>query len=492
VYNVFKRPMFKRGGTAQGSGIMSTVEPKPEPRIMASMGFPTFGLSQGVDPASVERFKQAEAERKARIGQSFDFRGPALTDPDYNSKVQQFGSYNKYLDDARKKEQAEISSLKNELTSITEQNTQEYARKAKEEADKIAREKEITAAKISKGFGDNNKTKEMTKEEEIDSEAKYLKNLLEDKNMTKGEIALILAESLATPGGFNKKLATARNLAIPLAREKSKEAKAYKLEAYKRFKDKEEAQIKYGQPTTSAKDIKNIAKARYQQHVIDTGGKPTKTREDIEREYIVERSQSPSETRGGELLDSAAKTAILPAIEDIRLYSKNLRDAELTKDKKSIERARKNLEDSLGKLSTYQIIPEFKGSVYEKMLEGALSGTRVNKKNGGRIGYAYGSPMSNNINTGEDINNPEGVSQLEVDDEQSPTGIVGEKPVQKLDYTTLRTRLPKEINDQVVALLASSEAALQDFAYITTQNDVNNFNIKYGVNLIIPPTTQQV
>jgi hypothetical protein len=121
MYNVFKRPMFKRGGTAQGSGIMSTVEPKPVPRIMASMGFPTFGLSQGVDPASVERFKQAEADRKARIGQSFDFRGPALTDPDYQSKIQQFGTYNRYLDDARKKEQAEISSLKNELTSITEQ-----------------------------------------------------------------------------------------------------------------------------------------------------------------------------------------------------------------------------------------------------------------------------------------------------------------------------------------------------------------------------------
>jgi hypothetical protein len=331
----------------------------------------------------------------------------------------------------------------------------------------------------------------MTKEEEIDSEAKYLKNLLEDKNMTKGEIALILAESLATPGGFNKKLATARNLAIPLAREKSKEAKAYKLEAYKRFKDKEEAQIKYGQPTTNTKEIKNIAKARYQQHLIDTGGKPTKTMADIERDYIVERSQSPSETRGGELLDSEKKP-VLAIIKDVKLYSKNLRDAELTKDKKLIERAKKNLEDSLGQMSTYQVIPQFKGSIYEKMLEEALGDTRVNKKNGGRIGYAYGSPMSNNINTEEDTNNPEGVSQLEVEEEQSPTGIVGEKPVQKLDYTTLRTRLPKEINDQVVALLASSEAALQDFAYITTQNDVNNFNIKYGVNLIIPPTTQQV
>jgi hypothetical protein len=472
---------------------MSTVEPKPVPRVHAALGFPTFGLSQAVDPASLERFKQAEAERRARIDQqTFDLRGPALTDPDYGSRVQQFGTYNRYLEDAEKQRQMAISTQQAEEEAAQIGLQQEFAGKAKEEADRIAREKEIKVAKISKGFGDTDKTKEMTKEEEIDSEARYLKNLLEDKNMTKGEIALILAESLATPGGFNKKLATARSLAIPLAREKSKEDKAYKLEAYKRFKDKEEAQIKYGQPTTSAKEIKNIAKARYEQHLIDTGGKPTKTREDIEREYIVERSQSPSETRGGELLDSAAKTAILPAIEDIRLYSKNLRDAELTKDKKSIERARKNLEDSLGKLSTYQIIPEFKGSIYEKMLEGALSGARVNKKNGGRIGYAYGSPMSNNINTREDINNPEGVSQLEVEDEQSPTGIVGEKPVQKLDYATLRTRLPKEINDQVVALLASSEAALQDFAYITTQNDVNNFNIKYGVNLIIPPTTQQV
>jgi hypothetical protein len=187
MYNVFKRPMFKRGGTAQGLGIMSTVEPKPVPRIMASMGFPTFGLSQGVDPASVERFKQAEADRKARIGQSFDFRGPALTDPDYQSKIQQFGTYNKYLEDAEKQKQIAIDNQQAEEEAAQIGLQQEYARKAKEEADKIAREKEITAAKISKGFGDNNKTKEMTKEEEIDSEAKYLKNLLEDKNMTKGE-----------------------------------------------------------------------------------------------------------------------------------------------------------------------------------------------------------------------------------------------------------------------------------------------------------------
>jgi hypothetical protein len=40
AYNVFKRPMFKRGGSTTGTGIMSHVEP----RVNAANGFPTFGL----------------------------------------------------------------------------------------------------------------------------------------------------------------------------------------------------------------------------------------------------------------------------------------------------------------------------------------------------------------------------------------------------------------------------------------------------------------
>ena len=65
-----------------------------------------------------------------------------------------------------------------------------------------------------------------------------------------------------------------------------------------------------------------------------------------------------------------------------------------------------------------------------------------------------------------------------------------EKPVLKLTFSELRNRLPQEITDDVVQLLANSEEALQDFAYIQTQNDVDSFNLKYGVNLIIPPAPQ--
>jgi len=60
--------------------------------------------------------------------------------------------------------------------------------------------------------------------------------------------------------------------------------------------------------------------------------------------------------------------------------------------------------------------------------------------------------------------------------------------VNKLSYAELRDRLPKEITNDIVQLIANSEEALQEFAYIRTQRDINDFNVKYGVNLVLPPT----
>ena len=56
----------------------------------------------------------------------------------------------------------------------------------------------------------------------------------------------------------------------------------------------------------------------------------------------------------------------------------------------------------------------------------------------------------------------------------------------KIDFDTLRARLPKEIGDDIVRLIATSPEALEDFATIQTQQDVNNFNMKYSVELILP------
>ena len=56
----------------------------------------------------------------------------------------------------------------------------------------------------------------------------------------------------------------------------------------------------------------------------------------------------------------------------------------------------------------------------------------------------------------------------------------------KIDYETLRARLPKEISDDIVRLLVASPQALEDFATIATQSDVDMFNQNYSVNLTLP------
>ena len=63
--------------------------------------------------------------------------------------------------------------------------------------------------------------------------------------------------------------------------------------------------------------------------------------------------------------------------------------------------------------------------------------------------------------------------------ETAPTG-------DSLSYEELRSRLPKEITDDIVVILAESPQALIDFAEIQTQTDVDEFNMKYGVNLSLP------
>jgi len=58
--------------------------------------------------------------------------------------------------------------------------------------------------------------------------------------------------------------------------------------------------------------------------------------------------------------------------------------------------------------------------------------------------------------------------------------------VQELSYTELRARLPQEISNDIVLLLANSKQALLDFANIQTAEDIAGFNQQYDVNLTLP------
>ena len=68
-----------------------------------------------------------------------------------------------------------------------------------------------------------------------------------------------------------------------------------------------------------------------------------------------------------------------------------------------------------------------------------------------------------------------------------PSNIPGmPEELSDISYEELRARLPQEVSDEVVRLLANSAEALEDFATIQTEQDIANFNKKYGVNLVLP------
>ena len=78
---------------------------------------------------------------------------------------------------------------------------------------------------------------------------------------------------------------------------------------------------------------------------------------------------------------------------------------------------------------------------------------------------------------------PKGITDVNVE-EMSKTQPKQDLP--QLSYDEIRARLPKEISDDIVTLLANSYEALADFAEIRTQADVDAFNLKYQVQLVLP------
>ena len=87
---------------------------------------------------------------------------------------------------------------------------------------------------------------------------------------------------------------------------------------------------------------------------------------------------------------------------------------------------------------------------------------------GGRAGYANG----------------EMVMEEQVTETMAPGPMAqSDNPI---SYDQLRARLPAEITDDIVELMANSAEALEDFAMISSQQDVDLFNQKYSVNLVLP------
>ena len=115
---------------------------------------------------------------------------------------------------------------------------------------------------------------------------------------------------------------------------------------------------------------------------------------------------------------------------------------------------------------------------------------RIGQKDGGlTTGYAQGG-LTEMVSETQTMDGPSTDEEI---DEQYGAGAAENamndamaKNSNALTYDELRLRLPPEVSDDVVKLLAASDEALLEFSNISTQQDVNEFNVKYGVELVLP------
>ncbi len=128
----------------------------------------------------------------------------------------------------------------------------------------------------------------------------------------------------------------------------------------------------------------------------------------------------------------------------------------------------KEVENGLKDLSEYYEYLEDPKAYRQKII---AAKEEENRADGGRVGYQVGGEV---------------VEDVSMMTETMPASPVLPQQTQDLSYDELRSRLPREITDDVVTLISTSKAALTDFANIQTQQDVDNFNQTYNVNLVLP------
>ncbi len=489
MYNIFKRPMFKMGGMTQGTGIMSHVESRPQYFNGGRIGYAQAGPVQVSNP-----FTYFAPKNIPQVGISQN-----LSTPNYSTRGQRLlekirsgegplgSSYIPF------KETIDLDNLLIQEGIITEDTPISERLKARElyktrgiqgtTDQKLGLGLDKESGDFATGLGEQKITppppppkKEPEYKEtfnlldEVKKESKELRDLLKDEDYSKGEIALVLSAALGKKGTIAEKIQEASKLALPLAKSRREEDKAVTLAAYKLAKEKEQQQIRAGTLPTSIREAEYIAKS------LKESGDPRYANMSIQQimneNISAAKPMSPESKARTEVL-LADRQIIRDAADSLLQDKNNLDKLDPIKDKARYDKTKESYDKKFRQFERdYLSAPEFKslyGGIYNIFAPQTTSRT-MRAAGGPTEDETESDVVASNVNFGG-----------------TTTPI---KPVQKLDYDTLRDRLPKEINDQVIQLLASSEQALQDFAYITSQNDVNNFNVKYGVNLIIPPAQQ--
>ena len=466
----FKRPSFKKGGTT-GIGQLS-------PRVKAQMGFPNFGISYTDSEPQVLKMrsrplKEGKGILDLVLGERYtnpDFVSPFLK-PDSPFFSNQTGF--KFLTPGSSTDATTFMTSEGPKTIEEVKDTKITPNS--EDLDTtitgVVRPGEGVTYNVKEKITDNNNKidlneliSETSMKDSIEGEVDILKDLLKDTGTSKGEKALILAKAIKTPGTIADKLEVGADEAVKLKKEERKQDKALILTAYKNYKAKE---LQDGKLNTQETAVKNYVNKK----LADKNNTKTKNELELEAWEIVIKG-----AQGGKDINVEFATAMLTA-NNIN-YKDALRDIRLHSGKKDAASKKKVAQ-------AQEVIKEY--AEYAKIAGITIPG--LNMAEGGRVKRNIGSPETGEITETiekETVKTP--MEEVQATEVTAAENVEPMKEVPVMDFATLRSRLPQEITNDIVQLLANSKEALQDFYYINSQNDVSNFNTKYGVNLILPPS----
>jgi hypothetical protein len=281
-------------------------------------------------------------------------------------------------------------------------------------------------------------------ESEFEKQYKRLQKYLgADKDEQKGRLALALSDAVGTPGTLADKAAVLNKALLGIATQKKKDKKEIAKLAFAAATDLEGKRITAGKKTSSEKD-----RERY----VFLKGKDKRTKEE---ELELKALEADLKITKDDTLSVQAALSYSTALDTLKKNLEQIFDKNTTDEtEKRILRNRiKSIIAGLRKAGIADATIQKDLTDYPGALEFFSQGGRVNMANGG----ATDTPAA---------------------------------PVDtKLNFEQLRTRLPQEITDDIIRLIANNEEALQDFSFIRTQGDVSKFNVKYGVNLVLPQDT---
>ena len=197
--------------------------------------------------------------------------------------------------------------------------------------------------------------------------------------------------------------------------------------------------------------------------------------ENLENELIIANTTINQIKKRNPLVDKVlGSTAVVKELLDVILPSY---DKMMIQDEESGDNVLKYPKTPEGQAQKIQdAMAEIMRIINVGGMEAQATGGRVGLNLGGLPNQGSPTAMANAA-TDTEVEDAFGVSVADAAPQVDAAG---------MSFEELRARLPATITDDIVILLSESGQALEDFATIQTQQDVDNFNTKYNVNLVLP------